>query len=776
MCSGYNADFDGDTMSAYVPLTNEAVDEARKILPSRILFNPATARVMYTPSHEAQVGLYMKSEVGKKTRLKFKDEKELKAAIKAGKLTSSDAAIVGGVKTTLDRVEMDKALPKNLRGGKILTDLDYRFTKSEQNKMFGDMAKADKNGYAKNIDKMKDLGNLRATHGGFSFGLEDFKTHKDIRDPILNAASKKAKNLNLDKSEDMDKFIDIYEGAMNDMRSKLNAKAKNGKNPLDKLEVAAGIKGKGYVQLTAAPGLFVDAKGEVVPSPVKRNYSEGLSASDYWASASGGRKGVIQKVQSVSEPGYLTKLMMNSTLNTLVSKEDCETEKGISLGLDEPDIIGRYTTNPIKVGRTTIPENTLLTPEVINKIRNGKVSRVLVRSPMRCTLAKGVCKKCMGLNENGQLHDLGTNVGVLSAQAIGERGTQLAMKAFHCFANDSTVLAKVDGNVILTTMERLFNENSSMKSIDGIEEVIELPQDLIKIWDSSSWVDVTAIRRHAPTSPMVAVRSEDKIIIAQDNHRTATKGPDGRVEFVEPINMSEGTELFGDLSWCKDYGNEEMDLEFNPYMVGMYVAEGWIGYRWTNSNNRVKKPYSFGMKQKVGSIRDKLLSTIPVEWNPRQSGDTIEIHRLSLGSRFEELFGRYSRNVSLPPSFIHYSDKWLSDFLCGLIDGDGTITGDYIATYACVDTTSFELAQQLAVIARRLDIRSSIVLTTVRDISLNQGFRVTLWLTTGVKKLLSGSIKVASSNVTYEAHPISESTGFVPLSQVKPVIFKRICL
>jgi len=431
VCSGYNADFDGDTMSAYVPMTNEAVDEARKMFPSRILFNPATARVMYSPSHEAQVGLYMKSEVGKNSRLSFNNNEELKKAVTAGKLASNDIATVGKVKTTLDRIELDSALPEKLQGGKLLTDLKYRFTKSEQNDLFGEMARADKNGYAQNIDRMKDMGNMRATHGGFSFGLEDFKVHKNIRDPLLRTADAKAAKLNLDKPQDMEKFVEIYEGAMKKMQSKLKDQAKAGVNPIDKLEVSAGIKGKGYAQLTGAPVLFVDAKGEVVPSPVKKSYSEGLSAADYWASASGGRKGVVQKVQSVSEPGYLTKLMMNSTMDTLISKEDCGTDKGISLGLDEPDIVGRFTTSAVKAGRTTIPENTMLTPEVVNKMRNAKVSRVLVRSPMRCHHAKGVCKKCMGLNENGQLHDLGTNVGVLSAQAIGERGTQLAMKAFH---------------------------------------------------------------------------------------------------------------------------------------------------------------------------------------------------------------------------------------------------------------------------------------------------------------------------------------------------------
>lgn len=776
VCSGYNADFDGDTMSAYVPITQDAVKEAREMFPSRNLFSPATSKVMYQPSHEAQVGLFMMAEVDKKTKLSFKDHDELKKAVRDGKLGFNDIATVGGMRTTLGRMKLNSILPKQLQGGKLLTDPKYRFTKGEQAKMFNQMAKTDKRGYPSIINKMKDMGNNAVTVGGFSFGIEDFKVHKDVRDPILNSASKKASKLDLNKKEDVDKFIDIYEDAMNKIDSKLKDRINDPKQKshLAKLEISAGIKGRGYRQLTAAPVMFVDGKGEVVTSPVKKSYSEGLDTASYWAATSGGRKGAIQKVQSVSEPGYMTKLMMNSTMDHLVAADDCKTGRGVSLSLDEPDVIGRYTTADIKLQKGSIPSGTILTPDLISRMKNSKVTKVVVRSPMRCNHGKGVCARCMGLNEDGQLSDKGTNVGVLAAQSLGERGTQLAMKAFHCFANDSTALVRIlDDDPSLVTMERLFKRFASLSSVVGGEEVISLPSGTVHVWDSESWVEVTAIRRHAPTSPLVAVRSEDKIIITQDNHETAIRGADGRVEFAAPNSMSANTELFCDLSWCSNYGSEENDLDLNPYMVGMYVAEGWIGYRWTNKSNKVKKPYSIGMKQNKGPIRDKLLSVIPKEWNPRQSGDTIEIHRLSLGTRFEKLFSRYSRNVSLPPDFIHYSDEWLYGFLCGLVDGDGIITGDYATTYACIDTTSFELVQQLSVISRRLGIKATAVVTTVRPASENQVFRVTLWLTKSIQNLMRESVKVSSAKVLADNYDLSEDVGFTPLGQVKPVLYDR---
>ena len=160
---------------------------------------------------------------------------------------------------------------------------------------------------------------------------------------------------------------------------------------------------------------------------MRKSYSEGLSASDYWASVSGGRKGIIQRTQSTAKPGYLTKLMMNSAMDTLVQEPDCGTERGISLNIDEPDLVGRYTTSPIKIGKTTVKAGTLVTTDLVNKAKNSKVTRIVSRSPMRCNHPHGVCAKCMGLNERGEHHSQGTNIGVLAAQAVGERGTQLAM-------------------------------------------------------------------------------------------------------------------------------------------------------------------------------------------------------------------------------------------------------------------------------------------------------------------------------------------------------------
>jgi DNA-directed RNA polymerase subunit beta' len=430
--AGYNADFDGDTMSAFVPISKEAVEEVHKMMPSNMLFSNASGRAAYTPHHEMQVGLYALSEIGKEKKLKFADVAAAEKAHAGGRIGLTDVVTVGGTKTTLGRTRLDSALPESMRGGTILKDLSYRFDKKEQAKVFDIMAAKDPHTYSVHIDKLKDLGNEHVFRSGFSIGLSDLKTHKDIRDPILKRAAEDTKHLDLSRPDHANKFVDIYGRALTEIDTAVKERSKGLHTNLDRLQQAAGIKGDGLRQMTAAPILFTDAQNNPVLTPVTRSYAEGMDTASYWASMSGGRAGIIKKVQSVADPGYLSKTILSATMNTLVTGHDCGTTEGISLPITESDIAGRHLVAPVKLsGNRTIPAGTMLTPDLVGELRNDKIGRVVVRSPLKCVDAKGVCQKCAGYNENGHYHDIGTNVGVLSAQALGERGVQITLRSFH---------------------------------------------------------------------------------------------------------------------------------------------------------------------------------------------------------------------------------------------------------------------------------------------------------------------------------------------------------
>jgi len=431
--SGYNADFDGDSMSAFVPVGHEAVQEAKKMFPSRNLFSPATGKLMYRPTHESQLGIYMLTQEGKKTNQSFSSTSEAAKAAQSGKIGMTDVVRVGGTRTTVGRALVANALPKPMRQsvlqGKINMD------GNGQSDLLTTVAKQHKNDFGEVANKLKDLGNQYATTHAASIGLSDIKADKTERDQILRAADRKVKDIMSGKGSLKDKqkkAVQIYDRASEQMINTIEKKhGKKGSTIYQMMK--AGVKPRmgAYRQITMAPMLMMNAKGEVIPEPIRKSWSEGLDIGDYWTQMSGARKGVVQKVQAVQEPGYFTKQMINSVMNNSIGTEDCATNKGISLPVDERDVIDRYLAVPVKSGSKSFKAGTLITPGVRDSLRNNKVRRVVVRSPLRCEHGDGICSKCYGLDEDGNNPPTGKNVGVTSAQSIGERATQLSMRTFH---------------------------------------------------------------------------------------------------------------------------------------------------------------------------------------------------------------------------------------------------------------------------------------------------------------------------------------------------------
>jgi len=430
--SGFNADFDGDAMSAFVPASPAAVDEAKKMFPSRNLFSPASGHLIYAPTHESRLGLYGITQEGKSTKHVFKDFKEVQKAADKGEVGLTDVISVAGLKTTPGRLMLADTLPDPLK--KAFLSKPTVLNDEEQVALLTRVAKEYHNDYGEVVNKLKDLGNMWVTKEAFSVGLEDIKPEKKLRDGVLNKADKKARQIQAGAGTQLGKdtkIIKVYGEATAEIMKKLKELPETHSNLV--VMNRAGVKPSMDTlrQVKVAPMLISNAKGETIPTPIKRSYAEGLDIADYWTSVSGARKGIIQKVQSVQQPGYITKQVMNSTMNNLIIDHDCGTDKGVALDVEEKDVLDRYLVSPVKIGKSVISAGTLITPEVRNTLRNAKVGRIVVRSPLRCNHGPGVCQKCFGLSESGVLPPLGTNVGVLAGQAIGERATQLAMKAFH---------------------------------------------------------------------------------------------------------------------------------------------------------------------------------------------------------------------------------------------------------------------------------------------------------------------------------------------------------
>lgn len=443
---GFNADFDGDSMAGTVPMSREAVEEAKKMFPSNNLFSPTSGAVMYTPSQESLLGLHLLSKWGKDTSQKFKSVKDLDASVAANKTTLNDVVSVAGItgKTTLGRILLESRLPRGFHKSKdILHNPAFEMTKKTLGADISSrMAKDHPNEFAKSIDSLKNLGNEYSYKYGFSIGLKDLAPLKD-RDKILHEAHGKVsdiRKLKLDPEATERRIVDAYQDATQKIDSAIKAQLSDSGNRLATM-VFSGARGKPEQlrQMVAAPMLMQDSTNRTLPNPVTRSYAEGLDIGDYWTAQHGARKGTLQRALGTSEPGAISKDILNSTMSTIIVSDDCKTKNGILMSLvpDEKDLShkdvhDRFLAHPYKLkDGSVVKEGTLITPEVVSRLRNNKITKVVARSPLKCEHGDGMCAKCFGLNENGKLHQTGTNVGVLAGQALGEPAVQMAMDAFH---------------------------------------------------------------------------------------------------------------------------------------------------------------------------------------------------------------------------------------------------------------------------------------------------------------------------------------------------------
>jgi DNA-directed RNA polymerase subunit beta' len=441
--AGYNADFDGDTMSAFVPLTDEAVLEAEKMFPSNNLFSSTHGGIMYAPDQESLLGLHLLSKWGKETGKKFNTYSEVQRAYQKNQIHVNDVVDVGGTKTTLGRLMIGQHIPDSIKDDKLAHFLSnpafelVKYTKGDSKDRVGvhnileDIAKNDPKRFATAVDRLKDLGNKFSYELGFSFGLKDLKVHKELRQHILSKFDEEAKAVKASKipQEEKDqKIVDIYTKATSALVKAHEPLFKEEGNRIFTM-VDSGARGKmnQFMQMTIAPMLMQDGSGKTIPAPVKKSYSEGLDVGDYWTALHGARKGTLQRVEGTSEPGNLTKEIVNVVIPNIIVSKDCGTQQGVLMNIHDDDIHDRFLaikTGPYKAG-------TLIDPKILAEFQRLKIDKVVVRSPLKCKHGHGLCSKCYGLNENGHLHELGTNIGVIAGHALGEPATQLAMDSFH---------------------------------------------------------------------------------------------------------------------------------------------------------------------------------------------------------------------------------------------------------------------------------------------------------------------------------------------------------
>jgi len=460
VCAAFNADFDGDQMAVHVPLSQEAIAEAKVLMMSSMnILLPASGRAIAVPSQDMVLGVYylsLEKDGGKGEHKLFTDVNEAIVALEVQEVslhTKIRTAIDGRIlHTTVGRLIIHNILPefvpveywnKILKKKDIgaLVDYIYKHGGYEVTPKF--------------LDDLKDLGFKYATEAGISVSIDDIrvppskpghiaKSKKDV----IEVQKQFGQGL-LTEQERYNKIIDIWTEVNNKLGSEMMNLVEEDKGGFNSIYMMADSGARGSAaqirQLAGMRGLMAKPDGSIIETPIISNFREGLNVLEYFISTHGARKGLADTALKTANAGYLTRKLIDVSQNVRITIEDCGTHEGIEItdissgnelteSLEERitgRVIAEDIIDPIS-NEILFTEGTLITEEDAKIVADAEVKSVVIRTPLTCKVQHGLCSKCYGLNLGEQRKaNPGEAVGVLAAQSIGEPGTQLTLRTFH---------------------------------------------------------------------------------------------------------------------------------------------------------------------------------------------------------------------------------------------------------------------------------------------------------------------------------------------------------
>ncbi len=451
VCSGYNADFDGDQMAVHVPLTKKAQQESIDLLmATNNLLKPANGEPITIPNKEMAMGIYYHTVVDNKFKVfpgVFSSKDEAYHVYQIGKLELRQLAKVRIaslgkiIETTVGRLQFNDLLPAEFGfineavGAKKIKQLVTSAIKEFDKQRVADL-----------IDAIKNLGFEAATISGISVSVSDCEMIEN-KDEIIAAANKKVEEIQEQYNEGMIALeerkrlsFDVWIDTTEDIAEKTwNSYSED--NAVKVLIESGGTRAsKDQVkQLAAMRGLVVDPNGNIVEMPTKSNFREGLTIFEYVTSARGSRKGLTDSAIKTADAGYLTRRLCDVSHDAIIRLEDCKTEEFITItDEDRTDVFatriaGRILATDIVLNKKVVAEKgTLITIELAKDLVKAGLKTADVRSPLTCEAAKGLCATCYGIDfSTSKMIELGVPVGIVAAQSIGEPGTQLTMRTKH---------------------------------------------------------------------------------------------------------------------------------------------------------------------------------------------------------------------------------------------------------------------------------------------------------------------------------------------------------
>ncbi len=471
VCAAFNADFDGDQMAVHVPLSVEAQVEARVLMMStNNILSPANGGPIIIPSQDIVLGLYYMTRerfgvLGEGSVYSSPVEARMAYDHGAAHLQARVTTRICGkmVQTTIGRMIVGELLPepvpfsvvnKELSKKELafLIDYTYRHAGTKDTVILA--------------DRLKDMGYEYATKAGISICINDMmipvKKEEFVEDAEKEAAEVDQQYTDglITDGEKYNKIIDIWSKATDKITKEMmdelaveyapdfHGKVREIKS-FNAVFIMADSGARGSKdqirQLAGMRGLMAKPSGEILETPIKANFREGLNVLEYFISTHGARKGLADTALKTANSGYLTRRLVDVAQDSTIVIKDCATMRGVQA---EPlieggevivrigeRILGRVALDDIvdpHTGEVLVEMDEQITEEKVEAIEAAGIDRVMIRSVLTCEARRGVCAMCYGRDlGRGHMVNIGEAVGIIAAQSIGEPGTQLTMRTFH---------------------------------------------------------------------------------------------------------------------------------------------------------------------------------------------------------------------------------------------------------------------------------------------------------------------------------------------------------